>query len=110
VTQPFLYREDNTPRERQALVFPRYLASRPRPRAGLSYPSPGSMAGAMRAYNAAAAGLAARHGVLLCDAAAAVPRDLEHFVDDVHHTERTTALIAGMLADAIVSAGLPDRR
>jgi lysophospholipase L1-like esterase len=59
-----------------------------------------------RKLNEAVLRVARERGVPVVDLAAAVPRTLEYFADDVHYTDRGAALIAERLRAALDEAGL----
>lgn len=105
VTQPSIYRDDLSFQERANLWFPATFCVVEEGPWFVAIPSPGSMARAMEAYNAVTVRIAAETGALLVDAAAGVPRDLEHFGDDVHYTERGARRLATLVANALVSDG-----
>ncbi|MBI3892883.1 MAG: hypothetical protein HY303_15285, partial [Candidatus Wallbacteria bacterium] len=48
--------------------------------------------------------------VLLVDAAKDFPKDLEHFVEHVHHTDKGAALLASRVARVLLEAGWLDAR
>ena len=105
VTQPSLYgpritaAEDAATRRRQ--VFRERVGM-----LGVTFPSVASLGRAMDAVAASARRLAESQGALLVDAAALVPKDLEHHTDDVHLTPRGTLALAQAVADEVLRRGL----
>jgi lysophospholipase L1-like esterase len=101
VSQPSLFRPDLGDAERRALWFaPLLCADRG------TCPSPTAMLQGMEAYNRAAQEVAASRGITFVDAAAAVPKTLQHFSDDVHLRAAGNAILAREIADAIERQGL----
>jgi hypothetical protein len=64
----------------------------------------------MEAFNATTADVAKAEGVVLIDAASALPKDLRYFVDDVHYTVLGARRLAETIASGIVEEGLIDHR
>ncbi len=97
VTQPSLWRPDNSPAERARLWmggvgdFPANPASR--------YYSTGVLAEALRAYNDTMLETCRAHGLTCVDAAASLPRDTTVVYDDVHFTEEGARRLAAAIAD-----------
>lgn len=100
-SQPYLYRADLSPDEQRLLWFGPLLAAD----AG-TYPSLAAMTRGMETYNAAAREIAYTRKVPFIDFAAAVPKTVEYFVDDVHMKKSANAILAAKAADAIDAAGL----
>jgi lysophospholipase L1-like esterase len=100
-SQPSLYRMDLSPEDQRALWMAPLLGAE----AG-TYPSLAAMTRGIDAYNAAAREVAVARGVPFIDFAAAVPKTLEYFVDDVHMKKNANAILAGKAADAIDASGL----
>lgn len=73
-----------------------------------AWPSPGSMRRALAAFNEAIRRTGAATNNLVVDAAAEIPEDERYFSDEVHHTEKGGRLIAELVANAILDAGLLD--
>lgn len=100
-SQPFLYRTDLTADERRLLFFGPIMCGD-----GKTYPSADAMRRGMTAYNDAAREAANRRGVRFVDFEAAVPKDMEHFSDDVHMRRPANEILARLVADAIDAEGL----
>lgn len=104
VSQPSLLREGLNDAERRALWFgPLLCADRG------TCPSVLGLTRGMDMYNGAGREISGRRGVTFVDAAAAVPKTLEHFVDDVHMKRAGNAILARAVADAIDAAELVQR-
>lgn len=101
VTQPSIYRPDPTLQEKEFLYFAREYCNAPRAFGGCEFPSSGSMAQAMNAFNDAVRAVAREDRVALADAAVRVPKSLEYLVDDVHYTGRGARLVAQSVADTV---------
>jgi lysophospholipase L1-like esterase len=72
---------------------------------------PATELAALERYNDATREDAAKEGALLADTARDVPRDLEHFSDDVHLTRAGNEAIADSVLRVILATGsLPGRR
>ena len=99
-SQPFLYREDNSLEERRLMYFAPLMCGD-----GQTYPSHAAMLRGMRLYNDALRDVAAARGVTFVDFEAAVPKNAEHFSDDVHLRRAGNAILAKMAAEAIDKAG-----
>lgn len=109
VTEPALFKPDMNDEERRALWFGRTFCIERRGFWDQTFPSPGSLQTGMEVYNGVVRRVAAEEGVVLADADAAVPRDLEHFLDDVHHAAPGARKVAETVAQAILAGGLvPD--
>ena len=102
MTQPTLLRAGLSREERNVLDFGRVFCSRRISAWNIEMPSPESLARAMAAYNDVTRKVAREEGVPLVDLSATVPRTLDYFVDDVHHTPEATALISREVADVLV--------
>ena len=109
MTQPSLYKDTMSPEERAVLWFGRIACKEQRGILRYAYPSPRSLAGAMRAFNNATTELARSAGVLHVDLAAQIPKDLTAFVDDVHYTEKGSASVAQIVSEAIINNDLANR-
>lgn len=101
MTQPSLYKDVMPNDERGVLWFGKTTCKEPRDLFQYAYPSPKSLAAAMRAFNDITIDVARAAGVVYVDLAAQIPKNLSFFVDDVHYTEKGAATVAGMVADAI---------
>ena len=110
LTQPTLWRDgEMTPRELQRLCFREQMCIRYTSYWRQEYPTTASLTRAMADYNAKTTALAERSGALCVDAAAAVPRDLDHFIDDCHFTSKGLDVVADTLTRALVDAKTIDR-
>jgi lysophospholipase L1-like esterase len=107
MTQPSLLKPQMTPEERATLMFGRYSCIERTGWLTSEYPSSASLLRAHDAFNATVRQVAAELDTPLIDLAAAIPRDLAHFTDDVHYTPRGAARIAQLVADR-VSAMIAD--
>lgn len=103
MTQPALYKDGMKPEEEAALQG-LHMDGQNLETATLKY--------ALDAYNEAVRQVCREDGVLLIDAAKEVPRDLEHFVDDVHLTSKGNEACASSILKAILgeSGQLPRAR
>jgi lysophospholipase L1-like esterase len=102
MTMPSLYRADLTPEEDAALWLG-YLNH-----GELNLDTPTLLRG-MQLFNEAIRETARDRGHLLIDLAPVVPRDLEHFYDDVHFTAAGNRVVAEHIVDALLAGGgLPD--
>ena len=110
VTQPSLYRADLSRGERALLWFPQAFCVE---HSGLFHrqiPSVTTMASGMHMYNDVTRRVAAETGVLLVDAAEALPRTTEFFVDDVHYTAAGAELLAQVVSGAVINRIHESRR
>jgi len=103
-SQASLFRPDLNPEELSKLWFGPLLAAE-----NGTYPSTSAMLQGMENYNAAAREVAAANGTPFIDFAAAVPKTLQYFVDDVHLKAAGNAILAREAANAIDAAGLVQR-
>ena len=94
-SEPYLYRPDLTPREAEVVWFARAHQQ------GGRRPSLASMIDGMEQFNAVGRSVAEARQVRFVDLAAAVPKDLAHFYDDVHTTARGAARVGEVLAEAL---------
>ncbi len=97
MTQPTLWKVDNTPAEKDAL----WLSSIG---PGPIHIDPATCRKLMDAYNDATRRVAAGH--VLVDLDRVVPRDLEHFYDDAHMTALGNEVVASAVVAAIEGKGL----
>lgn len=102
MTQPTLLRPGLKEEERDVLDFGRVFCSRQISAWNIEMPSPESLARAMAAYNEVTRKVAREEAVPLVDLSAVVPRTLDYFVDDVHHTPLATALISNQVANVLL--------
>lgn len=107
MTQPYLLKESMTKAERSKLVFASGLC---RESSGFStiQPSTASLRNSLEAFNHAARSIAAAEGVDVIDAEKSVPKDIEHFVDDVHYTERGATIVAQTAARVLLQRYQPE--
>ncbi len=106
VTQPSLYKGEMTRAERNAAWFSREFCLTPGGWLRREYPSPLSLQTGMRTVNDRTHRVAAAAKVPLVDAAAALPKTLEYFRDDVHYTAKGSALVAQLVVDEIARLGV----
>lgn len=102
VTQPSLYKDDMTRAEAARIWFPVTFCVTARGPWVRGIPSSSSMAAAMAAYNEVIIRVGEEEGVEVVDAAAAIPKSLEFFGDDVHYTEQGAAALAQSVARALL--------
>jgi lysophospholipase L1-like esterase len=103
VTQPTLLHAQLQPAERAALAMgPGSYVNH-----GLwqDYPSAASLRRAHEAFTETVRSVAASEGALLADAKPKVPRDLEHFVDEVHYPAGTARILAETVVGRLEEAG-----
>jgi lysophospholipase L1-like esterase len=100
-SEPSLYKDRHSPEEERRLWFAPVLCAE-----GGIYPDLDSMRKGMAQFNGAAKAVAAQHGAAFVDLDAAVPRDLDHFYDDVHMTRAGNERMAEAVA-LWISAHLP---
>ncbi len=104
VTQPFLFKSA-MPREEISQLYGSHLLVQ---RTGIfksESASPSSLALVMAAFNSTTVEVAAAVGAILVEGEPAVPKTLDHFVDEVHYTPVGAELLATAIADAIVASG-----
>jgi lysophospholipase L1-like esterase len=94
ITEPALLKPDMSPAERAVVSSTAIVGTRYNLR-------PETELAALEAYNETTRRNAAAHGGLLVDAERIVPKDLEHYFDDVHLTTRGNEVIARAVLDAI---------
>ena len=97
VSQPYFYKSEMTPEEDKVLWMDRGMCL-----IDGKYPNGETMALAMDAYNAKTAMLAGKYNLTFVHGEPALPKDLEHFVDDVHYTALGAKKLAEIIANAIV--------
>ena len=83
-----------------------HIFNTPLNEAQIEYPSALSLKNAMDAVNDIAEKLSLSKGVLFVDAADILPKDVEHFRDDLHYTDKGKRLIAGMIAEKLIASGI----
>jgi lysophospholipase L1-like esterase len=106
-TEPSLFKPEPSDKERRSQRLARALCNTPRGFGRYDVPSASSLSVAMAAFNGKVRSVAAEEGAVLADAAAQVPKDLRHFVDDRHVTAEGAAVLAAAVAQAIAPAGAP---
>jgi lysophospholipase L1-like esterase len=94
MTQPSLFSARPTPEDTAVMRFGEEFCLTTTSWLTAEYPSSASLRTAMDAYNAVVRRVAADLGAPLIDLDGAVPRDLRHFIDDVHYTPTGAALVA----------------
>ncbi|MEM6964329.1 MAG: GDSL-type esterase/lipase family protein [Bacteroidota bacterium] len=97
VSQPYFYKASMTPAEDQVLWMDRGMCL-----IDGKYPNSQSMAMAMDAYNAKVAELSSIYQTKFVHGEPALPKDLDHFVDDVHYTTEGARKLAGVIAQEIL--------
>ncbi len=109
VTQPYLYKERMSTKERATLWMGKeYFVTK----TGVltqQYASAVSIARAMNAFNDVTAKIAQSEGVMLADAEPHIAKDLNYFRDDVHYTPAGAEAVARIVAGAIIQSGIEDR-
>lgn len=104
-SQPFLYADNLSARDRALLYFPQIFCAE-----NGQYPSLDSMIAGMTQFNAEARRVAERTSVPFIDFDGAVPKNGAYFTDDVHLTAAANRILARMVFDWIVDARLIDDR
>lgn len=97
VSQPYLYKSEMSAEEDRLLWMDRGMCL-----IDGKYPNGESMAMAMDAYNAKTAALASKYDTPFVHGEPALPKDLEHFVDDVHYTPLGAKKLAEIIAAEIL--------
>lgn len=105
VTQPSLFKGEMSAEELGALQMGRSFFLRRESYFRQTYPSSVSLGRALEAYNSAAVEVARARGARWLAAAEKMPRDLDHFLDDVHYTPQGAKRLAELVTDAVVDAG-----
>ena len=95
LTQPSLYKDDNTPDEVAHMLFGRRFCVARVGAFTYEYPTSRSLHAAMRAFNDVTRRVAKDQHVPLMDVASQIPRTLELFADDVHYTPQGAAARGG---------------
>ena len=108
VTQAFLYKKNMPKEELKTLWMGRHLCYEKK---GLfikryRFPSPRSLANAMKRYNKTAYQVADLKGVLCVDAEKVLRKNLEYFIDDVHYTKKGVTTLAKVIAENILQYNL----
>ena len=100
-TQGSLYREDLNAAEQGTLWMNAQLCEQDG-----AYPDLPSMAKGMALFNDATRRVAGRHSIPLVDLARALPKDLEHFLDDCHTTPKSNSRIAELILEGLLQHGV----
>jgi lysophospholipase L1-like esterase len=106
MTEASLFTVSPKPEEVAVMRFGEEYCLAPAGRFFSEYPSSATMRAAMDAYNAVVRRVAADRGAALVDPDGVMPRDLDHFIDDVHYTPKGAARVAE-LAFPVVKAQIP---
>jgi lysophospholipase L1-like esterase len=99
-SQPFLYKRDLSADELAALTYDDVFAPD-------ELPGVEAMRNAMTCFNHASREVAEWEGLVYVDLEPCVPKDLDHFIDDVHYTPRGYRLVAEAVFGRIDWADLP---
>ncbi|MDV2503516.1 MAG: SGNH/GDSL hydrolase family protein [bacterium] len=110
LTQPFLYKETMSEEELGALWFDKVFCATRRSFLHEEYPSAASLHRAMKTFNQTTREVARSAGAHIIDAAARIEKSLDYFLDDVHYTEHGADVLANLVADAVIKAGLIEQR
>jgi hypothetical protein len=100
MTQPSLYRKDLSDLEKQALEMLRFEAIGPDSEWSFETPLRG-----FKVYGDAVRRIAMERNVQLIDLDKAVPKDLDHFRDDVHYQDGSFDLVADKVSEGILKSG-----
>ncbi len=101
LTQPSLYKPVLSPAEEKALRFGSEVCSTLRWGIVLEYANHTSVGRALERFNAGTLQVAESGKLPVLDAAALIPRDLQHFWDDVHYTRAGARLLGELAAKKI---------
>lgn len=96
VSQPYFYKTDMTPEEDRKLWMDRGMCI-----LNGQYPNSETMALAMDAFNMKVASISTKYNATFVHGEPALPKDLEHFVDDVHYTKLGAKKLAEAIAEKI---------
>lgn len=99
LTQPSIWRSDLSPEDQRRLWFGGIGEFQER--AGSTYYTVSALADAMAQFNASLLDVCRVTGTECFDLAAQIPKDTQHFLDDVHFTERGAAAVAVAVAEWI---------
>ena len=97
LTQPALWRQDNTPEESNLFWMLEFLQE-----GKFVKLAPGAAAGMLEKLNRRLLDTCLRRGLQCLDLASAVPRSLEYFYDDLHFNDRGSRLVAEEVANAVL--------
>ncbi|MEJ2717976.1 MAG: GDSL-type esterase/lipase family protein [Deltaproteobacteria bacterium] len=101
MAEPNIYKDSLTPKEKAALAMVNTEAVGMNKRWTV-----GTAMRGMQEYNAEILKLAKKKGTFFIDLDKAVPKDLDHFRDDVHYKDSSFDLIAGYIAGKIRKYGV----
>ncbi len=96
VSQPYLYKSEMSEAEEKELWMDRGMCI-----LDGKFPNGETMALAMDAYNMKTAAVSAKYKTTFVHGEPALPKDLEHFVDDVHYTSLGAKKLAEAIAEKI---------
>ena len=96
VSQGHLYQKEMKPEAQNALWMSRTFCEK-----NNTFPNNGSLANAMDAYNLTTKNVAEKYQIQFVDADKMLPKDLDHFIDDVHYTTKGSAKLARMIGEEI---------
>lgn len=99
-TEPYLYRDDLTEKEREVILFPMLCQEN-----GVQ-PDVPSMKRGMDAFNGRAQRVASASGVRFFDLEKKIPKSLEYFFDDVHYTTKGNVAVAEAMGDEMIKWGI----
>lgn len=103
--QPSIYKETMTQAELDSLWFGKLFCYQD----GV-YPSPASLAEAMKKFNSAAKTIADENNVMVADGEGKIPKTLDYFIDDTHYTDKGAAKLAELVAEQIIMSGMIDNK
>ena len=110
LTEPYLYKPEPSRAERDVLVMGRELCRTQLGRWRQEYPSPASLGRAMAAFDDVTRRVAAEEGAMLVDAESRLPKDLDHFADDVHYTTAGARAMGEIVAGELIASGVVQDR
>lgn len=97
VSQGHLYQNKMTPEAQNALWMSRTFCEK-----NNTFPNNGSLAKAMDQYNLMTKKVTEKYQVQFVEADKMLPKDLEHFIDDVHYTTEGSTKLARMIGEVIL--------
>ena len=103
LTQASIYQEEMSGDKRNMLRFPRGLCSTSLGWGRVEYPTSGSLARAMDAFNDTIRKIAREENIRLVDVALELPKTLEYLTDDIHFNPKGAERVASLVADAITA-------
>jgi hypothetical protein len=110
VSQPSIYKEDVKDYEAVYMTLRWHIFNTPLNEAQIEYPSALSLKKAMDEVNGIAEKLSLSKGVLFVDAAKILPKDTDHFRDDLHYTDMGKERMARIIGDKLFSSGMIEKR